>query len=78
MDVGNEQKVAIKRCFKVGLSASETAVLLQRSYWNGALNRSKVFRWHSRFGDGRELVEDDVRGGRQMSTRTEVNIAAVA
>jgi len=30
-----------------------------------------------RFRDGRELVEDDERGGLQKSTRTEVNIAAV-
>jgi hypothetical protein len=31
-----------------------------------------------RFRGGRELVEDDERGGRPKSTRTEVNIAAVA
>ena len=30
------------------------------------------------FRDGRELLEDDERGGRPKSTRTEVNIAAVA
>ena len=35
-------------------------------------------RWYSRFRDGRELVEDDERGGRTKSTRTEVNIVAVA
>jgi hypothetical protein len=34
--------------------------------------------WYSRFRDRRELVEDDERGGRPKSTRTEVNIAAVA
>jgi len=42
------------------------------------LNRSNVFRWLSRFRDGRELVEDDERGGRPKSTRTEVNIADAA
>ena len=30
------------------------------------------------FRDGRELVENDERSGRPKSTRTEVNIAAVA
>ena len=40
------------------------------------MNRSSVFRWYSRFRDGRELVEDDERGPK--STRTEVNTAAVA
>jgi histone-lysine N-methyltransferase SETMAR len=78
MDVGNEKRVAIKFCFKARLSATETLVLVQKAYGNEALNRSKAFRWYSRFRDGRELVEDDERGGRPKSTRTEVNIAAVA
>ena len=51
---------------------------MQKAYGNEALNRSNVFRWYSRFREGRELVEDDERDGRPKSTRTEVNIAAVA
>ena len=51
---------------------------MQTAYGNEALNRSNVFRWYSRFRDGRELVEDDERGGGPKSTRTEVNIVAVA
>jgi hypothetical protein len=78
MDGGNEQRVAIKFCFRAGLSATETPVLLQKAYGNEALNQSNVFRWYSRFREGREQVEDDERGGRPKSTRTEVNIAAVA
>jgi len=69
MDGGNEERVAIKFCFK----ATESLVSMQKS-----LNRSKVFRWYSRFRDGRELIEDDERGGSPKSTRTDVNIAAVA
>jgi hypothetical protein len=78
MDGGNEERFAIKFCFKAGLSATETQVLVQKAYGNEAVNRSKVVRWYSRFRDGRELVEDDEKGGRPKSTRTEVNIAAVA
>jgi len=78
MDGGNEHRVAIKVCFKAGLSATETLVLVQKAYGNEALNRSNVFRWYSRSRDGRELVEDDERGGLPKSTRTEANIAAVA
>jgi histone-lysine N-methyltransferase SETMAR len=51
---------------------------VKKAYGNEVLNRSNVFRWYSRFRDGRKLPEDDKRGGRQNSTRTEVNIAAVA
>jgi hypothetical protein len=67
IDGGIEEGVAIKFCFKVGLSATETVVLVQKAYGNEALNRSNVFRWYSRFHDGRELVEDDERGGRPKS-----------
>jgi hypothetical protein len=77
MDGGNEQRDAIKFCFKPGLSATETLVVVLKAYGDEALDRSNVFRWYSRFG-GRELVEDDERGVRPKSTRTEVNIAAVA
>jgi hypothetical protein len=71
-------RVATKFCFKAGLSATETPVLVQKAYGREAVNRSNVFRWCSRFRDGRELVEDDERCGRPKSTRAEVNIATVA
>ena len=78
MGGGNEQRVAIKFCFKAGLSATETLELVQKAYGYEALNRSNVCRWYSRFRDGRQLAEDDERGGRPKSTRTEVNVVAVA
>ena len=78
LDVGNEQRVAIKFCFKAGLSATETLVLVQKVYGNEALNRSNFLRWYSRFREGRELEEDNERHGRPKSNRTEANIAAVA
>jgi hypothetical protein len=69
MDGGNEQRVAIKFCLKDGLSATKTLVFVQKAYWNEALKRSN-------FLNG--ILDDDERGGRPKSTRTEVNIAAVA
>jgi hypothetical protein len=42
MDGGNEQRVAIKFCFKACLSATETLVLVQKAYGNEGLNRSNV------------------------------------
>ena len=49
-----------------------------KAHGNEALDLSKVFRWYSRFREGRELVGDDERGGLPKPTRPEVNIAAVA
>jgi len=63
MDGGYEQRVGIKFCFKVGLSVTETLVLVQKTYGNEALSRSNVFSWYSTFRDRRELVEDEERGG---------------
>jgi hypothetical protein len=37
-DGGNEHRVAIKFCFKAGLSATETLVLVQKAYGNEAVN----------------------------------------
>ena len=60
MDGGNEQRVAIKFCFKAGLSATEKLVLVQKAYGNEALKQANVFRWYSWFRDRKELVEDEV------------------
>ena len=40
MDGGNEQRAAIKFCFKAGVTATETLVLVQKAYGNEPLNRS--------------------------------------
>jgi len=56
MDGRNGQRVAIKFCFKAGLSVTETLVLVQKDYRNEALNWSNAFRWYSRFRDRKELV----------------------
>ena len=77
MDGGNEQRVAKKFCFKAGLYATVTLVLVQKAYGNEALNRSNVFMWYSGFWEGRELVDDE-RCGRPKLTQMEVNIATVA
>ena len=51
---------------------------MQKVYGNEALNRPNDFRWYSQFREGGDLVDDGERGGRTKSTRTVVNIAAVA
>jgi hypothetical protein len=42
MDGGNEQGIAIIFLFKAGLSATETLVLVQKTYGNEALNRPRT------------------------------------
>jgi hypothetical protein len=66
---GYKQRVLIKFCFKISLSATETQLLVQKAYGNEAVNRSNHFLGviHD-LKDGREKVEDDERGGRPKST----------
>jgi hypothetical protein len=40
MDGRNEQRFAIKFCFKAGLSATETLVLVQKAYGIEVLNQT--------------------------------------
>ena len=42
-----EQRAAIKFCFKLKKTPSETLELLQTAYGNECLSRSKVFEWYA-------------------------------
>ena len=38
------------------------------------MSRAGVFKWHKRFKDGREKVEDDPRSGKPSTGRNDENI----
>ena len=65
-----EERYAIKFCFKLGKTATETYGMLQTVYGPSCMNRSSVFQWHKRFKEGRESVMDDERCGRSREVRT--------
>lgn len=72
-----EQRAAIKFCFKLKKTPSETLELLQTAYGNECLSRSKVFEWYARFKAGRESLADDPREGRPSTSTTDANIERV-
>jgi len=49
MDVKEEQRVAIKCCYKVDFSPTKTVELIQKAYGNAALSQATIFAWHKRF-----------------------------
>jgi len=49
-----------------------------KGLWEWDSEPIKRFSWYSRFQNGKKLVEDDERGDRPKSTRTEVYIVALA
>ncbi|XP_043285125.1 histone-lysine N-methyltransferase SETMAR-like [Venturia canescens] len=72
-----EQRAAIKCCFKLGKSGSETYQMLKTAYGEDCLSRSKVFEWYGRFKNGRESLEDDPREGRPSTSTTDDNVERV-
>ena len=50
MQSGREdERYAIKFCFKLGRNAKKTYGMLQTVFWPSCMNRPSVFEWHSRF-----------------------------
>ena len=58
-----EERYAIKLCFKLGKNATEMYGMLQTDFGSSCMNRATGFEWHKRFKEGRESVRDDKRCG---------------
>ena len=69
-----QQRVCIKFCVKNEFNGAQTLEMLKKCFGNDTLTRLNVFRWHERFGSGRESVEDDERSGRPPTAKTDENI----
>ena len=65
-----EERYAIKFCFKLGKNASETNGMLQTTFGPFCMNWASVFEWHKRLKEGRESVRDDYRCGRSKEVNT--------
>ena len=59
-----EERYAIKFCFRLGKNATQTYEMLQTAFGPSCKNRASVFEWHKRFKEGRESVRDDERCGK--------------
>jgi hypothetical protein len=68
----------IEFCETLGKSASETFEMTKQVYGKEALVRGAVFKWHKRFAQGRDSLEDDEHAGRPRRVRTELKIQEVA
>ncbi|PRD22496.1 UNVERIFIED_CONTAM: hypothetical protein NCL1_48956 [Trichonephila clavipes] len=72
----NEQRCAIKFCFRLGYNAMETFAK-QQVYGDSVLSRAWVFRWFKAFSEGRESFEDEPRSGRPSVSKTAENVVRV-
>ena len=65
-----EERYAIKLCFKLGKNATETYGMLQTAFGASCMSRASVFEWHKRFKEGGECVRDDERCARSKEVST--------
>ncbi|CAC5419671.1 unnamed protein product [Mytilus coruscus] len=66
-----EQRAVIKFCVDIGKTPTETHKFLKQSEKHSKVSRSLVFKWHKRFGDGRDNLEDDEREGRPSFSKSD-------
>ena len=57
-DTLEEQRYAIKFCFKLERNATEMYGMLQTAFGASCMNRASVFEWYKRFKEGRESVRE--------------------
>ena len=65
-----EERYAIKFCFKLGKSVTETYGILQTAFQPSCMNRASVFELHKRFKNGTESVTDEERYERSKEINT--------
>ena len=65
-----EERYAIKLCFKLGKNTTETYGMLQTAFRPSCMNRASVFECHKRLKEGRESVRDDERCERSKEVST--------
>ena len=51
--------------------------ILQKTYGESTLSKTRAYEWYNAFKSGRNVVEDLPRFGRPSTSSTEVNIAKV-
>ncbi|GFX29465.1 HTH_48 domain-containing protein [Trichonephila clavipes] len=73
----NEQRCAIKFCFRFGHNATEIFSKLQQAYGYSVLSRAQVFRWFKSFSEGKESIEDEPRRERPSVSKTAKNVVRV-
>jgi transcription elongation factor GreA-like protein len=56
--------------FKLGNSGSEIREMLVQVYADNVIKKRAVYKWVTRFSEGRESVTDEERSGRPATSRT--------
>ena len=69
-----DQRICIKFCFQLGKTSSETIQMMQKTFGNECMSKTRTKEWYNRFKGGRTSVDSDSRSGRPSMTKTLDNI----
>ncbi|PNF41442.1 hypothetical protein B7P43_G13789 [Cryptotermes secundus] len=72
-----EQRAAVKFCFLLGKSGTETLEMLKTAYKDDAMGKTQVFEWFSHFKNGEMSIDDKPRSGRPSTARTHENVEKI-
>ena len=62
-----EMRTIIKFCNDLGKTPTETYKMIRKTRGDSGVSRALVFKWHKRFSEGRDNLQDDKRPGRPTS-----------
>ena len=71
------QRINLKFLVKLKKTPTESLKMLQEAHGDQAMSRARVFKWHRRFRESEEDMEDKPRSGRLSSSKTDENVEAV-
>lgn len=66
----SEHRTIIKFCVNLGKTPTQTREMLESAAIRPPVSRALIFKWHERFRNGRESVEDDKGRGRKSTLDT--------
>ena len=72
-----EQRINLKFLVRLGNTPIEALTLLHEVYGDDMMSRTRLLKWHTRFKEEREEVEDDHRSRRPSTSRTDKNVERV-
>ena len=72
-----DQRICIKFCFQLGKTSSETIQMMQKTFRNECMSKTRIKEWYNRFKGDRTSIDSDSRSGRPSTTKTLDNIEQV-
>ena len=75
--MNTEQRTNLKFLVRSGKTLLQALEMLKQVYGDNEMSRTRIFEWHMRFKERREMVEDNSRSRRPWTNKNEVNVKRI-